>query len=497
MTQDLLQIWESLERPRLLVLGDLVLDRYCFGDAQRLSPEAPALLLRAERTEERLGGAAAVAALLRGLEAEVSVAGVTGADDDGRQLRQLLDAADIHPAYLPCDPGRPTTVKQRLMTHGPCGEARQLLRVDQESRQPLSPALEEQLAETLTARLFDYGAVLVSDYAKGVCTPGLLASILSAAAQRRVPVLIDPACGTDFGRYRGAALLAPNRAAAQAASGITLASAADGLLAGRRLSARYGAGAVLVKLDRDGLALTQSGTAGLVVSATTRTVCDVAGAGDMVLAVAGLCCAEGIGWEETARLAGVAAGLEVGRLGVVPLRRAEVADELARQLCGSAAKVVTLPRLLELAAIHRGAGCSLVFTNGCFDLLHSGHVNCLEEAARLGDVLIVALNSDACVRRLKGPGRPVIREQERAALVAALECVDHVVLFDELTPHELLRLLRPDVLVKGGTYTAEEVVGREVVEGYGGTVCVTSWRPGISTTRLLTALRGGTVPAAS
>jgi len=248
---------------------------------------------------------------------------------------------------------------------------------------------------------------------------------------------------------------------------------------------------VLVKLDRDGMALVVGDGPGCLLPAWACAAEDVAGAGDVVLAVLGLCRAAGVAWETAARLAMVAAGLEVGKQGVVPVWRAEIRRALTPVDRTGTGKVLGVEDLAALAAEYRRVGLSVVLTNGCFDLLHGGHLRCLADASRLGDVLVVAVNGDGSVRRLKGPGRPVVPARDRAALVAALECVHHVVVFDEDTPHALLHQLRPDVLAKGGTCTAEQVVGREVVESYGGRVCLTGTREGLSTTGLLAALRGG------
>jgi D-beta-D-heptose 7-phosphate kinase/D-beta-D-heptose 1-phosphate adenosyltransferase len=237
------------------------------------------------------------------------------------------------------------------------------------------------------------------------------------------------------------------------------------------------------------MAFVEAGRPGQVFATRPRDVYDVTGAGDMVLAVVGLCRAAGVLWEETIQLANAAAGLEVERLGVEPITRAEVRADLIAGV-GAASKRVSGEEMAVLAEGYRTAGRRVVFTNGCFDLLHAGHVQHLQEAARLGDVLVVALNSDESVRRLKGADRPIIPQADRAALLAALACVDHVLVFDEDTPHRLLRLIRPDVLVKGGDYSAAAVIGREVVESYGGTVCVTGRVEGVSTTHLLASLRG-------
>jgi D-beta-D-heptose 7-phosphate kinase/D-beta-D-heptose 1-phosphate adenosyltransferase len=473
--------------PRLLVLGDLILDRYVGGRAERLSPEAPVPVLRAGPAELRAGGAAAVAVLAATLGARVEVAGLVGVDADGWRLRRLLEDAGVEHEGVLEEPGRQTTLKERFCAALPGGAAQQLLRVDREVRCAPVEAVRRRLLEEAAERLGGADALLVADYGKGVCGPELLAGLLRLAGAEGVPVLVDPARGVDWGPYRGADLLAPNRAEAESACGHSLGSPAEALRGAALLGQRLECEAVLLKMDRDGMVLAVQGEPGRHYPAQARAVCDVTGAGDMVLAALGLCRAAGIDWDESVQLASTAAALQVGRQGVAPVTRGELAKALAG---GTAGKVVSVARLAELAEGYRRAGRSVVLSNGCFDLLHAGHVACLEEAALLGDVLCVALNADEAVRRLKGAGRPVVSQQERALLVAALGCVSHVAVFAEDTPHELLRRVRPDVLAKGGDYTAAQVVGREVVQGYGGRVCVVARRPGPSTTQRLAALRG-------
>jgi D-beta-D-heptose 7-phosphate kinase/D-beta-D-heptose 1-phosphate adenosyltransferase len=486
---DLLEGLNQLGTPRVMVLGDLILDRCTQGTVTRVCPEAPVGILRVNREEAGPGGAAAVAVLLRGLGAEVEAAGAVGDDSPGRVLRCLLQSVDINTRAVLTVPGRTTTIKQRLLGQVESGPAQQLLRVDQEQTDPLPPEQERLLLQAVARRLLDCAALLISDYAKGVCSPQLLSAVIPLAQEYGIPVLVDPARTADVARYRQADLLTPNRAEAELASGVPITSGQNAVIAGHRILERAGVPAVLLKLDRDGMALVRHDGPALLLPAPCSRPLDVTGAGDMVLAVLGLCRAAGWDWEAAVRLANVAAGVQVQRQGVASISRAELRHALTRQGPRSAGKIVDLEALLQLAWSHREQGKSIVFTNGCFDLLHTGHVHCLEEAAALGDVLVVALNSDRGVRRLKGPERPLIAQQDRARLVAALECVAHVLVFDDDTPHELLRQLRPDVLVKGAPYRAEEVVGREVVAAYGGKVCVTSPLEGRSTTQILAAVR--------
>lgn len=481
----------GLGTPRMLVLGDLMLDRYTWGNATRVSPEAPVLVVRADFDEARLGGAASVAGLLRGLEVEVSVAGVIGTDSHGRILRKLLGDARIDTTLAFSDDSRPTTAKQRVLGRAAGRHPHQIVRIDHEEAEPIKPALARRLAAAVTSRLSGCQAVLISDYGKGVCTPQVLRAVIKAARRRGVPVLVDPARDADYACYAHASIIKPNRIEAQLASGRTIRAPGEALSAARLLCQTFKAEAVLITLESDGMALTTAAGDERFIAARPRAVYDVTGAGDMALAALALARAAGTGWSEAAELANIAAGLEVERLGVSPVSRAQWIAELAgaavaRQAARS--KIVSLRRLASLVESHRRAGRSIVLTNGVFDLLHVGHVRCLEEAARLGDVLVVAINSDTSARLLKGPARPVIGQRGRATVVAALGCVDYVVIFGHRTPHRLLRVLRPDVLAKGGDYRSEQVVGREIVTAYDGRVAVTTRVAHASTTTTLKKL---------
>jgi len=476
----------QLGHPRLLVLGDLMLDRYLWGEAERVSPEAPVLVLREDFDEVRPGGAANVASFLRGLEAEVILAGVVGDDAEGRTVRRLMDDLSVDSSAVVTDSARPTTTKQRLVGRAAQRQPHQILRVDRESRTPLSSGAQQWLLDKSHAAMATCDAVLISDYAKGVCTPDLLQSIIAGAREQAIPVLIDPSRGGDYARYAHATVLTPNRVAAEQLLGKPLRDLEAIQNELSVLRERLDLDAAVLTLDRDGLAYATPNAVG-VVPCRQRQVCDVTGAGDMVLALLGLCYAANVPLLNSLRMANMAAGLEVERFGVEPITRQEIERELAATSIDSHRAALTLEELLPVVAAHRRAGRTIVFTNGCFDLLHVGHVAMLQEAAEFGDVLVVAINSDASVRNLKGPERPIIVESDRARMLAALACVDHVLIFDDNTPHRLLHAIRPDVLVKGGT--TGEIVGREIVEAYRGTIARTTVVSGYSTTQLMNRMR--------
>lgn len=487
---DLLQQFDALGKPRVLVIGDVMLDRYTWGDVARLSPEAPVPILHPDSDDVRLGGAASVAALLRGLAADVTLVGLVGADATGRLVRRLVKEAGINPTTLLEDLDRPTTEKTRLMGRAEGKHSQQLLRVDRESLEPLSLAQERELIRTIQQSALDAQIILVSDYGKGVCTPRVLKHIRRIARKQQIPVFVDPARRTPYEVYRGFTAIVPNRAEAEAAVGQLIVTPTDGLAVAETLRMLWGFETVLVKLDRDGIVLASPDAGAQAhLPARTRNVFDVTGAGDMVLAMLGLARASGSSWSAAAELANIAAGLEVERHGVQIVSR----DEIRRQLGGgsekSRDKIVSIEQLSQRRDLYRLAGQKVVLTNGCFDLLHPGHVTHLEQAAQLGDALIVAINSDSSIRRLKGPDRPLLKQPDRALMLAALSCVDHVLVFDQDTPHQLLWRLKPDVLCKGGDYGGvADVVGHEVVQAYGGEVCVTKRTCDASTSKLAKSL---------
>lgn len=485
---DLLATLDSLPHPRVLVLGDLMLDRYTYGSAERISQEAPVIVLEAGSSECRLGGAASCAQMARGLEAEVSVVGVVGRDTAAEDVQQLFAVAGIEFGGVVTDDSRPTTTKERFVGKAGSRHPSQILRVDRESREPLSDSLAAELLREVTERLPSHDALIISDYGKGVCTPQLLQGVISAARALNIPVLIDPARNVDCRRYAGATLLKPNRVETELATGCRIESSEAALAAAQKLCQDFGAAMAVVTLDRDGMALVLANQPGRVFPSRARGVYDITGAGDMVMAMLGVCLAAGVSPEEAVELANIAGGLEVEKAGVAVVSREEIRHELLAMRPQPIQKVLSLAQATALANQRRREGARVVFTNGCFDLLHVGHVTYLAEAASLGDMLIVGVNSDQSVRNLKGPQRPVIREQDRAAMLGALACVGAVVIFDDPTPCRLLEALRPDVLVKGGTYAPDEVVGREIVQSYGGKIAVTSLIDGVSTTRIIASL---------
>lgn len=489
MTPDLADLVLRLGQPRVLVVGDVMLDRYVWGDAARLSQEAPVILLQADRREERLGGASSVAMMLAALGARVGLAGVVGGDADGLRLRRLVQDLRIDDAALLADTTRPTTVKERYIGRAQHRHPQQMIRVDYEVREPLGGGIADELGRALADRARQADIVLISDYDKGVCTPGLLCGLIAACRDAGVRVVADPIRGGDYRKYHGCSAITPNRLEAGLATGTVIETHDDALRAAAELRERLDLEAGIVTLDRDGMALVHRDGRRAIFPTRPRQVYDITGAGDMVMATLGMALAAGADYGPAIQLANVAGGLEVEKVGVATVTRDEVlADLLHGGGLRGAAKVLPREALAREMDRRRARGQRVAFTNGCFDVLHAGHVQYLAEARAQADVLVVGLNSDASVRSLKGPTRPVNDEAARAAVLAALEAVDYLCVFGEATPLELIKAVRPDVLVKGADYSRERVVGADHVESYGGRVHLAALRPGHSTTKTLQRL---------
>ena len=464
---------------RCLVIGDLMLDEYLWGKADRISPEAPVQVVDVIREELRLGGAGNVVHNLAALGAQVSVCSVVGDDQNGRELLGQFCHHHIDTRAVFLDTDRRTSRKTRVVA-----AHQQIVRIDRESRDALPVAVEQQLCLWITEHVSEYAVVVLSDYNKGVLTPAVIATAISAAGRVNIPVLVDPK-GADFTRYNGATLLTPNRKEAEVASGISitdiasLARAADVVMEAACLQH------LLITRSEEGMSLFSKGGESVHIPTVAREVFDVSGAGDTVLATLAVGIASGLSMAESARLANVAAGIAVGKLGTSIVTPQEIIDTVSLAHKDSHAKIKSLDVLSRLIAAEKDRGKRIVFTNGCFDLLHAGHVKYLQKARSLGDLLVLGLNSDASVRRLKGPKRPLIDQDERAHLLAALDCIDYVIVFDEDTPLELITALKPHILAKGGDYSLDGVVGREFVESYGGRVELITFVDGKSTTNII------------
>ncbi|PLX75720.1 MAG: bifunctional heptose 7-phosphate kinase/heptose 1-phosphate adenyltransferase [Desulfuromonas sp.] len=469
----------ELAELKVLVVGDLMLDEYLWGQVERISPEAPVQVVAVRREELRLGGAGNVLNNLVALGAQVTVASVLGDDADGRLLREQLAGLGVDPHGIVLAPGRTTSRKTRVLASN-----QQIVRIDRETRASITPDQERQLLSRIETQLPECRVVLVSDYLKGVLPESLLQAIIQLTRQAGVPVVVDPK-GDDYRKYRGATVLTPNRKEAEVASGVRIDDDASLAKAGEGLLRELDLDALVLTRSEAGMSLFFRDSQTVHLPTEAKEVFDVSGAGDTVLALVGLGLAAGLSLEQAAWLSNVAAGIVVGKVGTSTVVPAEIIAAVGRRHQDSDLKIHGRQPLATLLADRRARGERVVFTNGCFDLLHAGHIKYLQAARRLGDLLVLGLNSDASIRRLKGEKRPLIEQDERAHLLAALGCIDFVTVFDEDTPLELISTLRPDILVKGGDYTPEGVVGKDLVESWGGRVELIEFVDGKSTTSLI------------
>jgi D-beta-D-heptose 7-phosphate kinase/D-beta-D-heptose 1-phosphate adenosyltransferase len=461
---------------KALVVGDVMLDRYWHGDTARISPEAPVPIVRVDNREERPGGAGNVAMNLAALGVETRLLGLCGEDDAAHILCALLETAGVA-AHLLAVPDLPTITKLRVMSRH-----QQLLRLDFERLFPDQAAA--RLAESFAAHLEGVDVVVLSDYGKG--TLGRVEALIDAARAARIPVLVDPK-GTDFNRYRGASALTPNLSEFLAVAGPCPAPV-DLIQAGNAWCRKLALDRLVITRSEQGISLFDAVTSHVHLPAQAREVFDVTGAGDTVIAVLAAARARGLEWTAAAALANVAASWVVGKLGTVAISAVELRQAVG-EANGESQGVMDEPALLAAVSRARAAGERVVMTNGCFDVLHPGHIRYLRQARALGDRLIVAVNDDASVRRLKGVDRPVNALADRMALLAALDDVDWVVPFSEDTPERLISAVMPDVLVKGGDYTVEQIAGARCVQAAGGEVRVLPFVAGYSTTGLLDRVR--------
>ncbi len=491
MTGDLIKIAESLGRQRVLLIGDLMLDRYIYGDAERISPEAPVPVLRTVEQQERVGGAGSVAANLLALGIDVICCGLIGDDEAGRQLLDMLREAGAKCDSVICAKDRPTTTKTRLIGLAQHRHRQQLLRFDHEDGKSITEQQRRQLLGSVSEAMSNVEVVCIEDYDKGLLSAETIGEIIGLAKAADKPVLIDPAARIEFTRYRGATLLTPNRNELSDALHARFDTLDEVGRAAAKLTRSLELQAMAVTVDRDGAILAGADGTFKHIPTKPRAVYDNTGAGDAVLAMLAAALAAGADFRQAVQLANVAGGLEVEKFGCVPITKDEVLADLRIEHHRRIGKLRNLDDLLGELTLRRDRGETVAFTNGCFDLLHRGHVEYLQEAARQADILVVGLNSDASVRaQEKGSGRPINGQEDRAAVLSGLEVVAYVVIFDEPTPEKLIRAIRPDVLIKGADWAERGVVGREFVESNGGKVVLVELREGFSSSAVIEKIRG-------
>lgn len=483
-TEKLLEAVAALGTSRVVCVGDVMLDRFVYGNADRVSPEAPIPVFRIGREDAMLGGAGNVVRNLVALGATVDLVSVLGEDDAGKEIASLLDALDSVNARTTSDAARASTLKTRFVAAG-----QQLLRADREETADISDTAVEDLLDRAHAAMSDAGALMLSDYGKGVLTDDLTAGLIEAARESNLAIIVDPK-GTDYRRYRGATLLTPNLKELAGATGLPVGDDDAIVAAAMSVIRQCDVGAVLVTRGADGMTFVAPGTA-VHLPAEAREVFDVSGAGDTVAAVMAAAAAANIPPLDAARLSNVAAGVVVGRAGTAIATTEDIRTALHGGDPAIAHDGAATPLESALARIDgwRADGQAIGFTNGCFDLIHPGHISLLEQARAACDRLVVGLNSDASTRRLKGPERPVQSEDARAVVLGSLAAVDLVIVFEDDTPMALIETIRPDVLIKGADYTIDQVVGANVVQGYGGRVVLADLVDGQSTTNTIARLR--------
>ncbi len=470
----------------IVVAGDCMLDRYAWGAVTRISPEAPVPIVHVQHETASGGGAANVAINLATLGLRVELAGLTGEDAAGAELLEILGRYGIGAETLLSVAGRPTITKTRVM-----GGHQQMLRLDHESAGPVPDRASAELLEKTLALVDRKPAqVILSDYGKGALPAKFCQAVISRARQLHTPVIVDPK-GADYTKYKGATALAPNRPELAQVTGAA-ADDLEGLLsAGRTLVNDLDLEFLVVTLGDQGIALLETGSTHRI-PALAQDVFDVSGAGDTVVATLAAALAAGLPRLDALYLANLAGGIVVGKVGTAPIRANELSAAIsAPDMTLQPEKIAPLEKVAEQVQRWRARGEKIVFTNGCFDLLHPGHVAYLEAARQLGGRLVVGLNTDRSVREIKGPDRPVMSQEDRSRVLAALASVDMVTLFDEATPLNLINTLRPDVLAKGADYEAADIVGAEEVRGWGGEVAIIPLVEGRSTSRIIQRLQAG------
>lgn len=479
MRERIKNIFASLKGHRLMVVGDLILDEYIWGSLERISSEAPVGIIESKSENLALGGAANVANNLIAIGLNVDIFGVIGKDDKGKQLSKLLKKRGVSVDGIVEDESRHTTNKIRVIANH-----QQILRIDREKRDPLAADVRKKLLQAISAKISEVDGVILSDYGKGVVTEQFVKELVKIAAKHKKKIIADPK-GSDYSKYKGVAILTPNKREASEASGVKIDSEANLKKAAKHILETFGGEALLITRGDEGMSLFKSDLSSAHISTVAKEVYDVSGAGDTVIGVFAGLFFNGLDMAEAVEIANIAAGIEVGKIGTAVVTSSEIIDRVEGRGVEEKGRIVDLAEIKQIVSRYKNMGKKIVFTNGCFDLLHVGHIKYLAQAKSYGDVLIIGMNSDSSVRKLKGPQRPLIGEEERGALLTALNSVDYVVIFSDPTPDGLIKEILPDVLVKGGDYAIDEVVGRETVEAHGGRVELVPVVKGMSTSGLV------------
>lgn len=488
MYQKLLKTVTNLGSPTVLLVGDFMLDGYVYGDALRISPEAPVPVLKVVKREFSCGGAGSVAVDLAALGAKPVCLGIIGNDANGVMLSKMLTAAGADVANLIIVDERPTISKQRLIGLAQHRHRQQLMRIDEEVTEPLEQKYYDEFIKIFSSKLPTADIVCLQDYNKGMLSAALCGTLIKLARAAGKKVLVDPAPITDYSKYSGATLITPNRTETSLAVGFSIETLDKAREAADILANRLKLDAAVITLDKEGAWLKAEPLSQLVPT-VPRTVYDVTGAGDVVLATLAVTLAAGCDYVTAVQIANIAGGIEVEKFGVATVTVDEMVNEIIGQNRGKAGKIRDIDSLLEELNWHRCQKDTIVFTNGCFDVLHRGHIEYLQFCKSQGDIVVVGLNSDSSVKQIKGPSRPINNQHDRAAVLAALESVDYVATFDEPDPLAIITKVQPDILVKGEDWAEKGVIGREFVESRGGKVVLAKLVDGKSSTATIEKMK--------
>jgi len=488
MYENLLKTVTNLGSPKVLVVGDFMLDVYIYGDAMRISPEAPVPVLKVTKNEYRCGGAGSVAADIAALGGRPFCLGVIGDDLNSEILKQKLTEIGADITGLIKAANHPTISKQRLIGLAQHLHRQQLIRMDYESTEQLSDEQYEEILQAYKDKLASADTVCLQDYDKGLLSPALCQEMIQLAGQADKKVLIDPSLTSDYSKYLGATVITPNRKETSAAVGFEITNAETAAKAAEELARKLKLQAVVITLDKEGAYLRTEDTS-QIIPTRARSVYDVTGAGDMVLATLAITLAAGCDYETAVQLSNITGGIEVEKFGTATVTIEEIANEIVSQKRSTSGKVRSIEVLLDELTWHRKGKKTIVFTNGCFDVIHKGHIEYLEFCKSQGDVVVVGVNSDSSVKIIKGPARPINNQNDRAIVLAALEMVDYITLFDEPDPLNLIKKVKPDVLVKGEDWAEKGVVGREFVESLGGKVVLAPLVEGKSSTETIEKMK--------
>jgi len=488
MYEELLKTLTNLGSPNILLVGDFMLDVYTYGDALRISPEAPVPVLKVTETEYRCGGAGSVASDLVDLGAVPSCLGVIGKDQNGQKIKDELTKLGVDMSGLLTVTDRPTISKQRLIGLAQHRHRQQLMRIDDESTEPLSDEINEKILQQYKDRLKRVDIVCLQDYNKGMLSPALCKQMIQFAAQADKKILVDPFLAGDYSKYTGATIITPNRQETSAAVGFEIKTEEDAAKASEILLGDFQLEAVVITLDKEGAYLRTDELSELV-PARPRSVYDVTGAGDMVLATLAIALAADCDYTTAVQLCNITAGIEVEKFGAATVTIPEIINEIINENRGKSGKVQSVESLADQLTLLRKQNIGIVFTNGCFDVVHRGHTEFLKFCKSQGDIVVVGLNSDSSVKAIKGPDRPINNQYDRAAVLAALETIDYITVFNEPDPLNLIKQVKPDVLVKGQDWAQKGVIGQEFVESYGGKVVLAPLVEGKSSTTTIEKMK--------